>query len=161
MRAAGAAGLLPRVTSTLRTRAHQERLYRRYLQGLQPYPVARPGTSAHEFGWAFDMIVSPMEALADVGAYWEAMGGVWGGHPSRPGSSYDPVHFEYPGWRSTIGGSTSAAETAPLLSSETALQLVEQVDPTGGVGTTVLRAVTAAPQKAGEYFGQLLADLFR
>ena len=100
--AAGAAGLQPRVTSTLRSRGAQERLYRRFLAGLQPYPVARPGTSAHEYGWAFDMVVSPMEALAEVGAYWEGMGGVWGGHPTRYGSSYDPVHFEYPAWRETV-----------------------------------------------------------
>src|SRR6516225_4518445 len=100
--AAGAAGYMPRVTSTRRSHAEQERLYRRYLAGSQPYPVARPGTSAHEYGWAFDMVVSPMEGLYDVGAYWEWMGGVWRGHPTRAGSSFDPVHFEYPGWRSFV-----------------------------------------------------------
>jgi hypothetical protein len=31
-----------------------------------------------------------MEALSDVGAYWQELGGVWGG-------SADPVHFQYPG----------------------------------------------------------------
>src|SRR5215468_9724699 len=90
--AAGAARLNPRVTSTLRSHAEQERLYRRYLQGLQPLPVAPPGSSAHEFGYAFDMIVSPMEALTDVGATWQSWGGKWGGQFS------DPVHFEYPGF---------------------------------------------------------------
>ena len=90
--AAGAAGLMPRVTSTLRSRAEQERLYRHYQQGLQTLPVAPPGTSAHEYGFALDMVVSPMEALTDVGRWWESNGGVWGGE------FHDPVHFEYPGF---------------------------------------------------------------
>ncbi len=88
--AAGRAGLMPRVTSTLRSRAEQERLWRRYQQGLAPYPVAPPGTSAHEYGEAFDLVVSPFEALADVGAFWQSMGGTWG-------AQRDPVHFELPG----------------------------------------------------------------
>lgn len=35
-------------------------------------------------------MVSPYEALSDVGAYWESLGGTWGGNR-------DPVHFELPG----------------------------------------------------------------
>src|SRR5712691_3344203 len=70
VRAAGAAGLLPRVTSTRRSFAEQKRLYSRYLAGLSPYPAAPPGHSAHEYGFAFDMIVSPLEDLVDVGQYW-------------------------------------------------------------------------------------------
>ena len=93
VRAAGAAGLQPRVTSTRRSSAEQARLYRRSLQGMQTYPVAPPGTSAHEFGYAFDMVVSPMDALPDVGAYWKQQGGVWGGEFN------DPIHFEYPGFK--------------------------------------------------------------
>lgn len=88
--AAGAAGLLPQVTSTLRTRAQQTRLYRDYLRGGRGYPVAPPGTSAHEYGYAFDMVVSPMGALRKVGRYWQELGGVWG-----PG---DAIHFEFPGF---------------------------------------------------------------
>lgn len=89
--ASGSARLSPRVTSTRRSRAAQERLYRRYLSGLSPLPAAPPGTSAHEFGYAFDMVVTPWEALADVGYTWQSWGGVWGGER-------DPVHFEYPGF---------------------------------------------------------------
>jgi len=100
--AAGAAGYQPRVTSTLRSNADQRRLYSRFLAGANPYPVARPGTSAHEYGWAFDMVLSPMSALSDAGALWESWGGVWGGRPTRAGSKYDPVHFEFPGWRGFI-----------------------------------------------------------
>ncbi len=87
--AAGRAGLQPRVTSTVRTRSEQARLYRRFLAGASGYPVAPPGFSAHEYGEAFDMVTSPMEALADVGATWLDWGGYWG-----PG---DAVHFELPG----------------------------------------------------------------
>lgn len=109
--AAGASGLQPRVTSTRRTYAQQKALYDRYLRGEQQYPVARPGTSAHEFGWAFDMVVTPMDYLIDVGYYWIQMGGVWGGRPTRSGSGYDPVHFEYPGWRSLVDFTQEAKQS--------------------------------------------------
>ncbi len=87
--AAGAAGLLPRITSTVRSHSEQARLYRRYLAGQAGFPVAPPGFSAHEYGEAFDMVVSPMEALADVGYTWQQWGGGW--NPA------DAVHFELPG----------------------------------------------------------------
>jgi hypothetical protein len=89
--AAGRAGLAPRVTSTRRSSTQQARLFRRWQQGLSPLPAAPPGTSAHEFGFAFDMVVTPWEALADVGSTWELWGGIWGGNT-------DPVHFQYPGF---------------------------------------------------------------
>jgi D-alanyl-D-alanine carboxypeptidase len=89
--AAGAAGLQPRVTSTLRSYAEQSRLYRRYLSGLSQFPALPPGTSPHEYGWAFDLIVTPFEYLEELGRIWEQeAGGKWGG-------SRDPVHFELPG----------------------------------------------------------------
>jgi len=87
--AAGRAGLLPRITSTVRTHSEQRRLYNRFLAGQSGYPVAPPGASAHEYGLAFDMVVSPMEALADVGYTWQSWGGGWSGA--------DAVHFELPG----------------------------------------------------------------
>lgn len=90
--AAGAAGLQPRVTSTRRTYAAQARLYRRFLAGLSPYPAAPPGTSSHEFGYAFDMVCTPLESLSDVGYTWETWGGIWGGNFG------DEVHFEFPGF---------------------------------------------------------------
>lgn len=90
VRAAGVAGLLPRVTSTRRSHFEQVRLYLRFLRGTALFPVAVPGTSAHEYGEAFDMVVTPFEALDDVAAYWQDLGGVWGGRR-------DPVHFELPG----------------------------------------------------------------
>lgn len=87
---AGRAGVQPRVTSTLRSRAQQERLYRAFLRGESHYPVAPPGTSAHEFGYAFDMVASTPEDLHDLGTVWQQWGGLW--------SASDEVHFEYPGF---------------------------------------------------------------
>lgn len=92
---AGQAGVQPRITSTLRTRSEQERLYKRFQSGLSRYPAAPPGTSAHEFGYAFDVVVIGDENQADLGQVWEAWGGVWGGQR-------DPVHFEYPGFKATV-----------------------------------------------------------
>lgn len=91
---AGRAGVQPRVTSTFRSHAEQARLYRRFLAGQQRYPVAPPGSSAHEYGYAFDMITSAMDPtdLADLGTVWKSWGGVWGGEFG------DPIHFEYPGF---------------------------------------------------------------
>ena len=105
VRAAGAAGLLPRVTSTLRSHTEQTRLYRRYLAGINQYPVAPPGTSAHEFGYAMDMVVSPMEDLPDVGRYWQQLGGLW--------HSSDSVHFEYPGFREDLASGILGAPSKP------------------------------------------------
>jgi hypothetical protein len=110
--AAGQAGLHPRVTSTIRGRTEQARLYRRYLSGLAKYPVAPPGTSAHEFGYAFDMVCTPLDALADVGYTWTTWGGVW--------HSSDEVHFEYPGFQPPVTDELLAASAfaskSPVLS---------------------------------------------
>jgi len=89
---AGSNGLQPRVTSTRRSFSSQARLYKLYLAGRSAYPVAPPGTSAHEFGYAFDLIVTPLEWLTGLGSLWESWGGKWGGRFN------DPVHFEYPGF---------------------------------------------------------------
>lgn len=87
---AGRAGVQPRVTSTLRTRSEQERLYAAYLRGETHYPVAPPGTSSHEFGFAFDMIAATREDLHDLGTVWIRAGGLW--------TPDDEVHFQYPGF---------------------------------------------------------------
>src|SRR5206468_8612487 len=73
--AASAARLQPRVTSTLRSHSEQVRLYRRYLAVGAGFPVAPPGESAHEYGLAFDLVVSPMEGRAVVGYHWQTGGG--------------------------------------------------------------------------------------
>jgi len=83
-------GLGGRFTSTLRSRSEQTRLYRAYQSGRHPFPVAAPGFSAHEYGEAFDYLVSPAQYQEDVGYTWQQWGGVWGGRA-------DVVHFELPG----------------------------------------------------------------
>ena len=94
--ACGVAGLLPQITSTRRSHSEQRRLYSRFLAGKSGYPVAPPGTSAHEYGEAFDLVVTPMEALADVGYTWQTWGGGW--NPA------DAIHFEL------LGASQLAAQ---------------------------------------------------
>lgn len=76
-------GFSARVTSGYRTRAAQTKLYNRYLQGLQQYPVAKPGTSDHEKGKALDVVSTDTTKLV---ALLTAAGLSWAG-PS------DPVHF--------------------------------------------------------------------
>ncbi len=83
-------GLQGRFTSTYRSRTEQERLYRAYISGRHAFPVAPPGSSAHEYGEAFDYLVTPSSYQRDVGLTWVDWGGEWGG-------SADVVHFELPG----------------------------------------------------------------
>lgn len=82
-RVAKSQGFEARVTSGYRSRAAQARLYQRYLAGLQPYPVAPPGTSDHEKGIALDVVTTNLNKLvpllASVGLNWYGPG--------------DPVHF--------------------------------------------------------------------
>lgn len=80
------------VSSAYRSRTEQARLYRRFLAGLMPGPVAPPGYSYHEAGRAIDVLASD-EALKTAGAAWEQAGGVWGGHFKGTGK-YDPIHFQ-------------------------------------------------------------------
>ncbi len=71
------------VTSGWRSPAAQQALWDR--RATNPYPVARPGTSAHERGEAVDVSLAVADSLAAVG-------------PSvglcRPLPATDPVHFE-------------------------------------------------------------------
>src|SRR5207245_11262266 len=85
-----ASGLQGRFTSTRRTRAEQTRLYRAYVCGRHPFPVAPPGASAHEYGEAFDYLVTPSDAQEDVGYNWQQ----WGG---AGGVVADVRHVEIPG----------------------------------------------------------------
>lgn len=76
----------PRITSGRRSSADQLRLWRNRRNNR--YPVARPGTSKHERGLAFDLPRGPhLEAFG----HWAPLVGLrWGGLFSRP----DPIHFE-------------------------------------------------------------------
>jgi|SRR6516225_7305693 len=83
------AGISPRITSTIRTAREQSYLYKRWISGASALPAAPPGHSAHEYGWAFDMIVEPMDYLPELGKIWHEWGGTYGGK--------DYVHFELRG----------------------------------------------------------------
>lgn len=80
-------GFQARVTSGYRSTKKQAWLYERYLAGLQPYPVAPPGTSDHERGLALDVVSTNPDALVDL---LTSVGLFWAG-PS------DPVHFSMVG----------------------------------------------------------------
>lgn len=71
-----------RITSGLRSRVEQEELWRN--RGRNRYPVARPGTSAHERGLAVDVSVLDLAALVPIAT----RAGL-----CRPLPTADPVHF--------------------------------------------------------------------
>lgn len=82
------AGYRVTVTSVVRSRAQQARLYQEYLAGRNPYPVAPPGRSAHELGLAWDMDVRAWDGsdgAPAAGEAWRGIGGRW--------SPSDRVHF--------------------------------------------------------------------
>lgn len=85
---ARANGIEVKVTSTVRSRRTQLRLYNDYLAGRSRFPAAPPGKSKHERGLAFDLHVRPESALTPLGELWESWGGRWGGR------FRDPIHFE-------------------------------------------------------------------
>ncbi len=130
--ASGSAGLSPRITSTLRSHAEQTRLYRRFVAGQSQFPAAPPGRSAHEYGYALDMVVSPFEEIDAVGAWWISQGGVW--HTS------DRVHFEYPGfdWHDFY---------SPLSPFETAVASLAVPTPVA-IGVTLAQWITQHPELA-------------
>jgi hypothetical protein len=71
------------VTSGWRSRAAQQRLHDD--RGTNPYPVARPGTSAHERGRAVDVPRGFVARLASVASQVGLC---------HPWPETDPVHFE-------------------------------------------------------------------
>lgn len=72
-----------RVTSTYRSYTEQLRLWNN--RSNNPYPVAPPGQSLHQYGLAFDLD-APADTLAFLGEVWNYWGGHW--------STADPIHFE-------------------------------------------------------------------
>lgn len=97
------AGASPTITSTLRSPTEQRKLYDDYVAGRSKYPAAKPGTSAHEFGWAFDLSMPLIGDEEQAGALWRGWGGKWGGEEDR-------IHYEYPGFTAR-----TVATSAPAL----------------------------------------------
>ncbi len=77
--------LYPRavVTSTYRSYTEQLQLYLN--RSSNPYPVAPPGQSWHQYGRAFD-VDAPANILRQLGSVWISWGGTW--------STRDPIHFQ-------------------------------------------------------------------
>jgi hypothetical protein len=91
-------GIHSRITSGRRDRATQVRLWNAYRSGRSKFPAARPGTSIHETGLAFDVILQhivppsrpPYPHPYEVaGRIWEGLGLTWGGR------FRDPIHFDF------------------------------------------------------------------
>jgi len=84
-------GSKPTTTSTYRSTQEQERLYAE--RASNPYPVNRPGDSAHQWGMAVDSDVPDREQ-----PLWRAVR-EWVGFrvPSN-----DEVHGEVPNWRDIV-----------------------------------------------------------
>lgn len=118
-----AAGIALRVTHTLRTLDEQAKLY---AQGRTlPGPIvtkARPGSSAHNFGAAFDVCFDerrPYPPETDprwlaIGQLGELVGLSWGG-PNGKGDrfTFDRPHFERLDWRTLKTQAAAAAPNAP------------------------------------------------
>jgi hypothetical protein len=77
-------GVAATVTSTYRSLEDQKRLHQRYQAGLSRFPAAAPGSSAHNYGLAADLVTRP-DVNAWLGQIWRA----WG----FPYYSNDAVHF--------------------------------------------------------------------
>jgi hypothetical protein len=85
LEAARAERLAVTVTSTFRTRAKQEQLYRAWeARGRTGLPAAPPGYSTHEYGFAVDLVAADTGRLVQLA---ECAGLHWAG----PG---DRVHFD-------------------------------------------------------------------
>lgn len=104
---AQSAGVRPRVTSARRSYAKQAALYQAYIAGRSRYPAAPPGTSAHEYGLAFDMVVDNAVDQADLGTVWTQAGWVYGGEE-------DPIHYAAP-FTAPGGASTAPSPSGDIL----------------------------------------------
>ena len=81
------------VTSVRRDRKKQLRLYQRFVRGESRFPAAPPGTSAHEYGLAWDSFVSD-----ELVPWWTAVRQAVGFQvPSN-----DWVHAQAPNWETLI-----------------------------------------------------------
>jgi hypothetical protein len=76
-------GIKITITSAYRSREKQEALY---ADQVEAYPVAPPGTSQHEYGFAVDAVCDPRAAQNLLGELWAFCGYAW--------DISDPIHFE-------------------------------------------------------------------
>lgn len=74
-----------RMTPTSVYRSYSDQLKLWNNRANNPFPVAPPGSSYHQYRRAFD-VSAPREVLYAAGATWRSWGGTW--HES------DPIHFQ-------------------------------------------------------------------
>ena len=132
-------GFDARVTSGYRSPAKQRWLYNRWLQGLQAYPVAPPGTSDHERGLALDVVSTDtgklVALLTEVGLFWA-------------GES-DPVHFSLVSRR---GEATAKSGATASWTSEVSSSIPSFLDYIPGLGslTSIVRDPWGVVKERGE-----------
>jgi hypothetical protein len=86
-------GVQVTVTSVRRSRRKQQQLYNAYVNGRSRFPAAPPGTSAHEFGLAWDSFVEERYV-----PWWTAVREAVGFQvPSN-----DWVHAQVPNWEAWL-----------------------------------------------------------
>ena len=76
-----------RVTSRFRSIAEQRRLRERFESGVSRFPAARPGLSMHNYGFAFDAVVTRNGTQQDLARIAQRHGLIWAGQS-------DAVHFD-------------------------------------------------------------------
>lgn len=82
------------VTSTKRSRAEQAKLYQKFKAGLSRFPANPPGTSAHEYGLAWDSVVPP-----EYVDWWTSVREAYGWRVPEG----DWIHAEVPDWKRLVG----------------------------------------------------------
>lgn len=75
----------PKLVITSVYRSYTEQLQLWNARATNPFPVAPPGRSFHQYGRAFDL-VGDLEQLRAAGAVWRRWGGTW--------SERDVIHFQ-------------------------------------------------------------------
>lgn len=83
------------VTSVFRSWEEQERLRARWERGQSRWPAARPGHSAHQYGFAWDSWVP--EPFED---WWKAVRE----HAGFEVLTGDEIHAQLPNWREYVVG---------------------------------------------------------
>jgi hypothetical protein len=89
-------GIPVTITSGYRSWETQERLRNRWERGEAKYPANRPGDSSHNWGLGWDSWVPE--------PYFPAWDYIKRAVGFRTYPDTDPVHAEYPGWRSVVRG---------------------------------------------------------
>jgi len=76
----GSQRIILTITSTVRSGRDQDFLWKRFRAGTRRIARRAAWALSHEYGWAFDAVVSPVEYQVAVGRAWEKeWGGKWGG----------------------------------------------------------------------------------